>query len=305
VPAGGRASRPLAGPGFEARLASAYVQTGRHERARQLFLRELRRDPGDIDTLLDLGDLLFDMNRLAEAREKYSRVLELEPDNADAHASLGELYAHAGAENDAITEFDLVVRLDPSDGVSARRLAGLLLSRGHDEDLVRARRLIESQMRRLRVEPASLNADALHDLGCLLLDAGRAGDATRVFARLTDLAPGDSQAWHRASVSHFEAGRVEEGLAASRRALRLNPRSVAVMHNLAVAHLRSGQIARARYWIRQALAVEPDDQPIRRLRAVLLAHACRRGVSGIGSLAIWLPRFVASLVRRPARRRTA
>ena len=40
---------------LQARLAEVYASTGRHERARQLYLRELRRDPGDIDTLLDLG----------------------------------------------------------------------------------------------------------------------------------------------------------------------------------------------------------------------------------------------------------
>lgn len=290
-------------PRIEARLASAYTQTGRHERARQLFLRELRRDPGDIDTLLDLGDLLFDMNRLAEAREKYSRVLEIEPDNADAHAALGELFAHSGASEEAITEFDLVVRIDPADSGSSRRLAGLLLDRGNDEDLVRARRLIESQLRRLRVEPDALSPDALQELGCLLLDAGRAGDATRVFAALVERTPGDALAWHRVSVAHFETGKVEEGLAAARRALRLNPRSVAVMHNLAVAHIRSGQIARARYWIRQALSVDPDDQPIRRLRAVLLTQVVRRGLSSVGSALLWIPNAFGAALRRPARRR--
>ena len=291
-------------PRIEARLASAYVQTGRHERARQMYLRELRRDPGDIDTLLDLGDLLFDMNRLAEAREKYGRVLELEPDNADAHAALGELYAHAGADTEAIVEFDLVVRLDPSDGISARRLAGLLLRSGTDECNARARRLLEGPHRAHRMDPAALDADALHELGALLLDADRSRDAIRVFTTLTATHKDDALAWHRLAVAQFEAELMEEGLASARRAIRLNPRSVPAMHNLAVAHIRSGQIARARYWIRQALALDPDAPPIRRLRGVLVAHAVTRAAGRLSRFIAGTPRLAVGLLRRPTRRPT-
>jgi hypothetical protein len=77
------------------------------------------------------------------------------------------------------------------------------------------------------------------------------------------------------------------------------------MHNLAVAHIRSGQIARARYWIRQALASSRTTSP-----SAASARCCSRTRAGGGvrhrvARHLAPERFVASLVRRPARRRTA
>ena len=46
------------------------------EKARQHFLMELRRNPGDTETLLDLGELLLEMEHHEEAGEKFRRAIE-------------------------------------------------------------------------------------------------------------------------------------------------------------------------------------------------------------------------------------
>src|SRR5208282_2263237 len=63
------------------RMAEAYWQKGELEKARQHYVQELRRQPGDTQTLLDLGRLLLEMGRLEEAGEKFRRAIELAPEH--------------------------------------------------------------------------------------------------------------------------------------------------------------------------------------------------------------------------------
>jgi tetratricopeptide (TPR) repeat protein len=258
-------------PRVSARLARAYAATGRQERARQLYHRELRQDPGDIETLLSLGDLLVDMNRPAEAGEKYRRVLELEPDHPEAHFALGDLALDLGRAEEALVQFDVVLRLDAEHPDARRRLAGLLLEKGRDEDTRRARELLLTDMRRMGID-TNEEPDILEELGQLLLDAGLPREAARVFARVLALRPRDHVAVHNLSVAYLELGEIGRGIERAKAALRLNPRFVPAMHNLALAHLRRREWLRARYWARQAVRIAPDDPSLRRLGLLLRLH---------------------------------
>lgn len=278
-------------PRVQARLAEAYAATGRLERARQLYLRELRQDPGDVETLLDLGALLVDMHRYTEAGEKFRRVLELEPDNPDAHFSLGDLAERVGDAGEAATQFDVVVRLDSEYPAARRRLAGLLIDRGREKDEKRIRDLLSTELSRFRTERGRFEADDLTDLGGLLLDADLPAEAVRVYRRVLELRPGDHLAHHHLSVALFETGDVKGGMEAARRALVFQPRFVPAMYNLALSHLRQGQWLRARYWVRQATRIDPDDAPMRRLRMTLRLRSA-------WSVCVWVGRSATAATVR-------
>jgi len=256
-------------PGVEARLAEAYAETGRQERARQLYLRELRRDPGDIGTLLDLGELLVEMHRHDEAGEKFRRVLEIEPDNADAHFQLADLAERVGRYDDALTHFDVVLRLDPEYPQARRRLAGLLVDRVRAQDLTQARRLLRADLRELGDNPTKFTIEDMEELGQLLLDAELPSDAAGVFRRVLGERPNDARAHHCLSVALCHMGDLDGGMEAARRAVQLDPSLVAAMHNLALANLRQGRPARAKYWVDRGLTVDREDVMLRRLRVRL------------------------------------
>jgi tetratricopeptide (TPR) repeat protein len=264
-------------PRIQARLAEAYARTGRHERARQLYLRELRRNPGDIDTLLDLGELLVEMNRPVEAGEKFRRVLEIEPDNADAHHDLGDLAQRQRNVDEALVHFDVVLRLDPDYPAVRRRLAGLLLDRGRGDDAARARDLLLREVGELRRGTAEgadpFSPEDLEELGQLLLEARAPAEAIRVFRRLLELRPSVAQCHHLLSVAYFEVGNLHQGAEEARRALRLEPKFVPAMHNMALACMQQRQWSRARYWLVQARRIDPDDASLRRLLLQLRLHA--------------------------------
>ena len=259
-------------PRVQARLAEAYAATGRLERARQLYLRELRADPGDIDTLLDLGELLVEMHRPVEAAEKFRRVLELSPDNAEAHFCLGDLADRQGQMPEALVQFDVVLRLDPEYPAARRRLAALLLDRGREEDLPRARDLLRMDLRLFRRHPDRFAPEDLDDLGHLLLDADLPRESAEVFRVVLERRPGSHTAHHHLSLALLELGETEAGMEQARQALIFEPRFVPAMHNLAVAHVRQRQWMRARYWVRRASRIDPDDAPLRRLRVRLRAR---------------------------------
>lgn len=260
-------------PRVQARLAEAYAATGRLERARQLYLRELRQDPGDVDTLLDLGDLLVEMRRLEEASEKFRRVLEIEPDHPDAHFALGELAERRGQPEEAMAEYAVVLRLDGAASSARRRLAALLIDRGREEDLIRVKDLLRREAREQRLLAELVQTEDASDLGRLLLQAGLAVEAAVVFRDVLKRRPGDHTAHHHLAVALFESGDVSGGLEQARQALVFQPRFVPAMYNIAVAHMRQREWTRAAYWVKRASRIEPDDHALRRLRLRLRLHA--------------------------------
>lgn len=273
-------------PGVHGRLAEAYARTGRLERARQLYLRALRQDPGDVDALLDLGKVLLDMNRVSEAAEKYRRVLELEPDNADAHFALGELAERQNSPKEAIAQYDVVFRLDPAFPGVRRRLAALLMRRKADGDTEHALELLDRELHDLGTG-LTIDPDAATELAQLLLDADpdQPGPAIDLLRRVVAMRQNNPESWHLLSLACFAAGDRAAGVDACKQVLRLNPRHVRAMHNIAVAAVHDRQWRRARYWAGQALRIDPDDTYLRRLRFKLALRSAREWARFAGKAA--------------------
>jgi tetratricopeptide (TPR) repeat protein len=262
-------------PGVQGRLADAYAATGRNERARQLYLKELRVDPGDIETLLRLGRLLVVMNRYVEAGEKFRRVLEIRPDHAEAHFELGDLAQRQGLPDDAAAQFDVVLRLNPEHTRARRRLVRLLQARSRVEDSGLAEALLRKEIAAYRGRPESFSPQDLTELAELLLDAGMSGEAVRVLRELVsrqESSGGDAMSLHLLSVALLRSGEHAAGMEAARTVLRLESRFVPAMHNMAMACVRAGQWRRARYWVRQARRIDSEDAAIRRLSLLLRLH---------------------------------
>lgn len=271
-------------PRVHARLADAYAATGRFERARQLYLKELRNDPGDIDTLLDMGCLLVEMNRpalLVEAAEKFRRVLELEPENTHALYYLADIADRQERIGEAIDGYESVLRVDESFAAARRRLAAVLLARAQPTDERRARELMELELAALATDPEKFLADDLEDVGRILLDAGMNAEAARVLTALTELRPASAQSWHLLSLAYYQAssqGNVKDdnrrrGIAAGRRAVHLDRTLLAAVHNLAMAYAVEGDFRRSQVFIRRGLKLAPGDAALRRLRSIVRLSA--------------------------------
>ncbi|MEL6497948.1 MAG: tetratricopeptide repeat protein [Planctomycetota bacterium] len=272
-------------PRVFARMAYTCSLMGRQERARQLYLREIRQNPGDADSIVDLGRLLIDMHRPVEAGEKLRRALELVPDHLEAHLSLGELALAAGDQAAAARYYQVVAKLDPTYGGVRRRLARVHLGFGSKRDIRLARVLARQELADIRREADSAEFEDVHELAELLLELSLAREAEACCALMVASKPSDATGHHLLSVAAFASGRTTAGIAAARHSVRLRPDFIAPMHNLAVAYLRRGEILRAKYWVRHGLEIESEDEGLRRLRAYMRFHSIR---SACGRLAMLL-----------------
>lgn len=261
-------------PRVRGMLGRVFAATDQPRRAIQMYLRELRDDPGNIDTLLDYGLLLAELGRTPEASEKFRRVLELEPANLDAHLHLGWLALKSGRPERANLEFELVLRLDPEDDEARLGLAQSLLRMGRVDP---ARAALRDALARTRAadDPASRPASR-RELGRLLLEAGLASEAAEVLRPLAEETPDDLDLRRLLAVAYYQTGDRERGAAASRRVLRHDRTCVRSMHNLAFAAYQEGRLHTAAGWIKRGLAIDRHDEGLRRLRVrVLLARLAR------------------------------
>jgi tetratricopeptide (TPR) repeat protein len=256
-------------PRARARLASVLAALGQSQKALQMYLRELRDDPGSIDTLLDFGDLLVKLGRLPEAGEKYRRVLELEPANVDAHFGLGRIALESRRFAQAQLEFDLVFKLDSEFPEIRLALAEALLGLEQVNDAQHA--LLDEHSRMAAAEAeAEAPSTNLARLGMLMVEAQLPSKAVPVLERVLESSPDDPAVLRKLALAKFQSGNKAGGSAISRRVLRLDPGCVQSIHNLALAALDEGRLRSAAGWIRRGLKADRNDEGIRRLRARLI-----------------------------------
>jgi tetratricopeptide (TPR) repeat protein len=265
-------------PGVYAALARVHRRRGHHVRSQRLYLKQLRQDPGDIDTLLELGELLMEMGRDADAGEKFRRVLEFDSGVAAARLHLGELALRAGDLDTALLEFEAARRLN-------HKLPGIYLgmaqvaSMRNEND--NALTLIRHEMRREGHHP-----NYLLDMARLLNDMDQPRDVPALLSpiiyQLGDEPPTREQsitALLYRGVARCMLGETDRGIADFRRAIRLEPKHTLAMQNLAIAYLDRGRLARAAYWIRRAGDVIPHDPALRQLKMRIVIKKAARLLS--------------------------
>jgi len=255
-----RRARELDGaqPHLEYRMAQALWAKGDRQGARQEFLAALRRQPGDLEVLLEAGILLLEMNELEGAGEKFHRIVELEPRHAQAQHYLGEIALQQGRIAPAVECFHRAVEADGNLPGSRYRLGECYLLLGQQAN---AR---EALLEELRFTTAQ--GDLLADVGCLLLEAGERGEAMRCFERAIQTDPEEHLAYHNLSVCYYTAGLLEQGMDLSQKVLELAPTFVPALANLAYAHWRRREFGAARRYVGEALREAPGDEQLRRLR---------------------------------------
>ncbi len=273
-------------PEVHARIADVYWAKGQLPDARRHLLEELRGDPGNIDTLLDLGELLIEMGQGAAAAEKFRQVLDLDPGETTAHYQLGIL---AEGEDDlpaALERFQFVLAQDRQFG-------------GAHWHIARIQHRLKKHAAALYHANCELAQPALDDatllgLGHLFMDLHQMDAAQVALRRLLQANSHHAEARHSLAVILLLGGRLDEGIANCRMTLAIQPKHMPAMSNLAVAYLRKGDLARARYWLREALDIAPNDPQLRQIQNRLRPAALGRRLR-----TLLAPRFFRRLAGAP------
>ena len=247
-------------PDAHVRIAEALWSKGELEQARRHYLAGLRQDPGSIDTLLDLGELLVEMGRIDEAGEKIRRAIEMAPDEPAVHYAYGKWLLNRGgaaAEEEAVNELVRTLRLDPTFPGAHLHLARLHFAR---KELFEARRHLRGELLLKPEEPAILLS-----LGNLLMDTGEVRLASATLKRLVQLEPTNVRAWINLAVAQFSRDRYSDGIEACRRALECEAENPIAIFNLALAHEHLRRYDKAMTWVRRGLEKDPKDLSLQKM----------------------------------------
>ncbi|HVW20988.1 MAG TPA: tetratricopeptide repeat protein [Opitutaceae bacterium] len=135
---------------------------------------------------------------------------------------------------------------------------------------------------------------ARNNLGNLLLQQNRTGEAIPQFAAALKLKPSYPDAETNLGVALDRQGRVDEAVGHFRKALALDPRSVPTRVDLGEALLRQGKKAEAAEALEQALRLDPANVP-----ALGALAACLVDLGRTGEAIAFYERAIAARVRDP------
>src|SRR5438874_11565455 len=132
-----------------------------------LYRTTIARNPACWMAYDNLGNILYQANRIPEAMELFNQALRIKPDAA--HYSLGNALLRTGRTSEAIDEYKQALRINPDYAEAHNNLDSDLIQTGH------ALEAIDHFKQALRMNPNS--ADTHNNLGAALAQMGRISKA--------------------------------------------------------------------------------------------------------------------------------
>ena len=247
----------LVAPGIVSytRVASARELLGRPAAAAQADALALQIDSAVPEhvawTMVQLGNVRFNMGRLDEAARAYRRALARLPGYVHAEAGLARVEASEGRLRVAIARLRHVVQVLPIPAYVIM-LGDVLHASGHDAEARREyalvgaiERLFEANGVRTELQTAVFDLDHGRNVADALARARTS------FASAPSIYAEDALAW-----GLFRTGRCEQARSHSAHALRLGTRDALLVFHRAMIERCLGAPS-ARSWFRRALAINP------------------------------------------------
>ncbi|MEN6309285.1 MAG: tetratricopeptide repeat protein [Anaerohalosphaeraceae bacterium] len=165
-------------PQINYRIAQACWADGQINKAKEHFLRELRKNPGHIDVLIDYGVFLLEQGHVHLAAERFRWILELKPENAQAMFYLGEICRLKEKPGEAMDWYGKAKMFDAELAGPRFRMAQILLWQDRPDGV--ADLLLEESKLACEDEQITLS------IGQMLVRLGQYNDALPCFLRVLD-----------------------------------------------------------------------------------------------------------------------
>jgi tetratricopeptide (TPR) repeat protein len=260
-------------------LAKLDHQEGRFDDAirRYQLARTLR--PDYVATLVNLGNIFLELNRLEEARESFNAALEIDKNNPAAHYGLGQVAVSKRSYGEAVDHFEKTLAQVPDANRVHYSLAMAYRGLG---DAEKAKAHL-AQQGSVGVRVADPLVDSLRDLitgervylarGKVAFEAKRYADAVTEFRKAVASRPDSVTARINLGAALTQVGDVNGAVEQFEEAIRLEPGKVNAHYNLAVLLARQNKHEQAITHLRSALRIEGNDLNARLLLALELKNA--------------------------------
>src|SRR5438876_11452866 len=92
-------------------LGNTLYDANRMPEAMDLFKQALRINPDNAEAYYNLGNALFQTGRTSEAIDQYKQALRIDPDFAEAHNNLGKVLSQMGRTSTALDQYEQALRI--------------------------------------------------------------------------------------------------------------------------------------------------------------------------------------------------
>ncbi|MGO9232368.1 MAG: FG-GAP-like repeat-containing protein [Bryobacteraceae bacterium] len=231
------------------KIGGAMLMAGYGEYALPYLEEASRRSPANAKTLVAIGRIHLEANRLEKAREVLERATQLDPALPEAWNELGGVESAAGNPREALRLYQHALELGPN-------LPYVLVNTGAVQETLKNVAEAERLYRRaIAADPRY--GDAANRLGLLLAKAGRTDEARRWLEQAISIRRDDASAINNLAVLYMNTGQNNDAVAAFQYGIEVAPDEDILYLNLARAWLRMGEREKARDTMRRLLARKP------------------------------------------------
>jgi len=268
------------------RLVAAYQSMNRLPDARKLLSDALKKNPKDLDALLQRGEILLSDGKYSEAEVDLNQVLHLRPDAPEVHYALAKLYQARGATLRQRQELSEALRLKPYLLTARLELAASLIQEnagnaalgvldGAPQDqknliafveqrnwaLLGMRQLAEARKEVDRGLASTRTEDLLLQDAILKITEKRYGEARKSLHEAMTKNPEDFRLLRLLVESYAAQNQVSAAVTEVRGYAAQNPKSAAIQYFLGSLLLQTGARDQAKQAFTAVKALNPDYSP--------------------------------------------
>jgi protein O-mannosyl-transferase len=187
-----------------------------------LYRTTIARNPACWMAQVNLGNILYQTNRIPEAMDLFKQALRIKP--AVGYYSVGNALLLKGRTSEAIDQYKQALQINPDYAEAHHNLGSAFFLTGRTPEA------IEHYKQALRIEPDF--AEAHNNLGHALVQTGRAPEAMDHYKEALRITPNSADAHNNLAAALAQMGRTSEAIEQLKAALRIKPYDTDTRNNL-------------------------------------------------------------------------
>lgn len=224
-------------------------QTGNLEEAAELITTAVKINPQP-DYLRDLGNILFDLNKVTDAAEYFELYLKLIPDDIEIMFNLGLAYLNSGNFDESIRVFEQVLSLNNQDHEAFNSLGVTYYNK---KELEKASNCFNQA---IILNPAY--SEAYNNLGNVYKESGNFINASNCYKKAIELNPNATQSYINLGICCKALGLPDEDISCFLRAVELNPNCGEAYLNLGFYYEDKFLLDEAAEYYEKVIALAPE-----------------------------------------------
>jgi tetratricopeptide (TPR) repeat protein len=187
-----------------------------------LYRTAIARNPACWMAQVNLGNILYLVNRVPEAMELFKQAMRIKP--ALAHYGLGNALIGRSRPSEAIDQYKQALRIDPDYAEAHNNLGSALFLTGRTSEA------LEEYKQVVRIIPNSPYAH--NNLGVALGKMGRTSEAIVQYRQALRINPSSADAHNNLGAALAQMGQISEAIEQLKAALRIKPNYIDARNNL-------------------------------------------------------------------------